>query len=182
MSAYMSAPLISQSKPPEASAEVKPSLTYMFTNGPVDTDDESKAKALSQVKASGMIVDSRPVLRLLDRDGEGVDVVVKSDDGTEQSISLAYIQHKPPTALNAAHLVDQLGLEKEKGPFGQYVKTTPFCTTNVPGVYACGDAGVMVTHVTTAMYTGNVVGSMVAHHLGDREMEAARQAVVEEGK
>jgi thioredoxin reductase len=178
----MSAPLISQSKPPGAFDDFEPSPTYMFTNGAVDTSDESKARALAQVKASGMIVDSRPVLRLVDRDGEGIDVVLATSSGTEESISLGYIQHKPPTRLNAAHIVDQLGLEKEKGPFGEYVKTTPFCTTNVPGVYACGDAGVMVTHVTTAMYTGNVVGSMVAHHLGDREMEAARHAAVEEGK
>jgi thioredoxin reductase len=149
----------------------------MFTNGEVDTTDEAKAKALGQVKAAGMIIDSRPVLRLVNRDNEGVDVVLKTENGGEESISLGYIQHKPPTQLNGAVLVEQLGLEKEKGPFGEYVKTTPFCATNVAGVYACGDAGVMVTHVTTAMYTGNVVGSMVAHHLGDKEMEAARLAM-----
>lgn len=143
----------------------------MFTNGKVDRSVTEKATAIDKLRAQGIHIDERPVLRLIARD-EGIDVVVKTEDG-EELISLGFVAHKPPTTYNAPHLVEQLGLETEMGMAGLQIKTTPFCTTNVPGVFAAGDVGVPMTHVTNAMYTGNISASMAAHYIGDIEAEEA---------
>ena len=149
----------------------------LFTSGTADRDDQDVAAALERFQTERINIDQRPVVRLVPRQGDkdpGLDVVVRNNDGSEDSIPVGFLAHKPPTILVAPQLAKQLGLETEQGMFGTFIKTTPpFFGTSVPGVFSAGDAGVQMTHISNAMLTGNAVASGLAHYVGGIEAEEA---------
>ena len=106
-----------------------------------------------------------------------------ANNSTTEKVFVGWISHKPPTELAAPELVQQLGLETEEGMFGKVIRVkAPFQATNVPGVFACGDTGAAVTHVTNAMLTGNGCGAGIAHYcseVDDREALARYRGEVE---
>ena len=156
------------------SLEAKPnksdSKITLFTNGAADRNDQAVVAALEKFQAQDISIDHRPVVRLvphMENEDLGLDVVVKNKDGSEDSISLGFLAHKPPTNLVAPHLAGQLGVETEQGLFGTFIKTTPpFFSTNVPGVFSAGDAGAQMTHISNAIMTGNAVAAGLAHYVG----------------
>ena len=159
------------SRPVGSERSVSP--VYLFTNGTADADDPDTACALKRYQADDIKVDHRPVVKLV-RKEEGLDVVLKNEDGSEDSITLGFVAHKPPTALAAPHLADQLGIDTEQGMFGNIIKAIPpFYSTNVPGVFTAGDTGVALTHISNAMLTGNSVASGIAGYVGKIESEEA---------
>lgn len=147
----------------------------LFTNRAANRDDQDVAAALEQFQTEDINIDHRPVVRLVPRQenkGSGLDVVVRNEDGSESSICLGFLAHKPPTTLVAPHLAKQLGVDTERGMFGTFIKTTPpFFGTNVPGVFSAGDAGVQMTHIANAILTGNAVAGGLAHYVGGIEVE-----------
>lgn len=61
---------------------------------------------------------------------------------------------EPSSPLAAA-----LGCEHEEGPLGRFVKTGPMKETNVPGVFACGDAARAAGNVALAVGDGAMAGA-----------------------
>ncbi|CED82290.1 hypothetical protein [Phaffia rhodozyma] len=139
----------------------KSKVTF-FTNGPLSPSDEpSHASALEICAAYGITVDQRKVLKLVPDSKEGVhihlanDICASKTPNPTSSIHLGWIAHKPPTEPSVPDLISQLELETSNSPFGSYLTATPpFNSTSMPGVFACGDTGVMMAHVTVAMSTG----------------------------
>lgn len=161
----------------EAGSNRADSQITLFTNSAPDKHDSDMTNALEQFQAGNITIDHRPVVRLVphkENEALGLDVVVKNEDGTEDGVSLGFLAHKPPTTLVAPHLAEQLGVETEQGMFGTFIKTKPpFFSTNVPGVFSAGDAGVQMTHISNAMLTGNAVAGGLAHYVGGLESEEA---------
>ncbi|KZV89731.1 FAD/NAD(P)-binding domain-containing protein [Exidia glandulosa HHB12029] len=72
------------------------------------------------------------------------------------------------------------GLDVEMAPENGDVKlTSPFGTTNVPGVYAAGDMAVMAKAVPTALATGMMAGAGAVHDLTTEDLKDALEAVIE---
>ena len=168
---------LSRSIGAESNAPASP--VYLFTNNAADKNDPNVASALEGISAQDVTIDHRPVVKLIphnqDQD-KGLDVVVKNEDGSEDSISLGFIAHKPQTTLVAPHLAEKLGVETEKGMFGPYIKTVPpFFGTTIPGVFSAGDAGAQATHISNAMLTGTFAGGGVANYVGEMEEKEAME-------
>lgn len=151
------------------------SKVTILTNGdPNPNNDEAIAKALLSCKAAGCKIDQRKITKLVNTEGqsEGVDVYLQDESGKEEAVHFGFLYHKPPTAVRCSDLIEQLGLETSPGMFGETLKVTPpFQNTNVPGVFAAGDVGTYMTHVTVAMETGVAASAGIAHCLNDEDEE-----------
>ncbi|EPS35575.1 hypothetical protein H072_11051 [Dactylellina haptotyla CBS 200.50] len=148
----------------------------ILTNGPCRADDESLdpafAKGLKAMLARGVKIDQRKVIALEDADPEeGVYVHLRDESsGAEERLHFGFIVSKPPTTPNAPQLIQELGIELDKGMFGDNIKAAPpFHSTNVPGVFAVGDCGNALTHVTTALATGVSAAGGIVHYLNGME-------------
>lgn len=75
--------------------------------------------------------------------------------------------------------VSTFGLEVEMtAPENGDVKlTSPFGTTNIPGVFAAGDMAVMAKAVPTALATGIMAGAGAVHDLTTEDLNDALEAV-----
>ena len=62
----------------------------------------------------------------------------------------------------AVPFAEQLGCELEVGPVGSFYKTDMMKETSVPGVFACGDAGLPMGSVSFAVADG-VRAGVAAH-------------------
>jgi gliotoxin/aspirochlorine biosynthesis thioredoxin reductase len=125
------------------------SAVIIFTNGPPDESADIQ-RALKTATALGMKIESRRIERLKYL-LEGLNVVL--DDGDE--LYMGFLVHVPESVLVAANLMASLGLEITDTPLGQVVKRNePFGTTNINGVFACGDTGTVLKHTTQAMAQG----------------------------
>ena len=172
----MAAMALGQDRARDANGSSKVTL---LANAPLaeKTLDEAAAKKLKGLKAQGVHIDQRRVLKLENAEPEREGVYAYFQDAKNGDVEkqfFSYIVHKPRTELNALPLIRGLGLETTSGPFGDYVKvTSPMQSTDAPGVFVAGDAGALMTHVTTAMANGVAAAGGVVHYLLDIEMEDA---------
>jgi len=153
----------------------------ILSNGPFKSDrvDPALAKQVKAVMARGVKLDQRKVVRLerADPEREGVYVHLEDDNGGVEQVFFGFLVHKPDTALNAEDLIEQLGVEVIPGAFGNFVKTTPMMpATNISGVFAVGDSGNPMTHVTTAMSSGIGAAGGIVHYLNEKDDEDALHA------
>jgi gliotoxin/aspirochlorine biosynthesis thioredoxin reductase len=158
--------------------DITSSNVTVFTNSPLNPSNDMHAQMLELCAAHSIKVDQRPVLRLEPAGPDagtgkpGLYVHLQTSDGGVERIYQNFLLHKPATTPSCPELIEQLGLELQAGPFGQYLKVAiPFNSTNVKGVYAAGDVSVMMTAVTNAMLTGAAVAGGVAHHVADLDDE-----------
>ncbi|KIV88533.1 hypothetical protein PV10_08209 [Exophiala mesophila] len=139
------------------------SLVRVLTNGPANPEkDKSISNALKVLSAYGIEVDERPVSKLVADPKQGVHVHFE----TQESLHFGWIFHKPTTELSSttASFVDQLELATATTPYGTTIKTEPpMNSTSVPGLFVVGDAGNMMTHVTTAISSGLGASGGVSH-------------------
>lgn len=143
-----------------------PSKVTVLTNGnSLNSGDAAITKTYKALKSQGVKFDHRKVVELINAEPEeGVDVVFEG--GEKQRFG--FIMNKPPTAPNADHLIKQLGIETAPGMFGEIVKTNaPMQSTNVPGVFAAGDLGSSMTHVTVALSSGVSAAAGIINYLND---------------
>ena len=170
---HMAAPAGTSSFPIDPSEPAPPMTIFTHGTDP-DTSNPAVANAVETALARGMVFERRRIAKLVpatasgtvaasqhDADCEGVNVVF--EDGS--STYLGFLFHKPPTVPTASQLIEQLGIETTTNVFGTDVKRVePFGTTNVPGVWVCGDVATPMKAVTAAMFHGGVTAAGVAHY------------------
>lgn len=165
---------LDKSPNPDGSAKIT-----ILANGKLNksTMDNALQEKLKELIAVGIRIDERKVIKLEDAAPaeNGVYVHLKNEqDESIERVFFGFIVHKPKTELNAAHLITQLGLQTEPGMFGDFIKTNGFPqATNVAGVFAAGDSGNALTHVTTAMSSGVGAAGGIIHYLNDIELKDA---------
>ncbi|KAF3931013.1 hypothetical protein ABW20_dc0102155 [Dactylellina cionopaga] len=144
----------------------------ILTNGRWDIEDSNNPPDfIKQVKAliaRGVKIDQRKVVQLEDANPkEGVYVHLQDENsGRQERVLFGFVASKPPTALTSPHLVQELGLELDKGMFGEFIKVMgPAQNTSSPGVYAVGDCASQLTHVTTAIASGVFAAGGIVHYL-----------------
>ncbi|HKU36580.1 MAG TPA: NAD(P)/FAD-dependent oxidoreductase [Polyangiales bacterium] len=91
--------------------------------------------------------------------GEAPAVEVRLEDGRSYALDGLFVT--PRTRLSD-DLASQLGCELEAGPAGPFYKTDATKETTVPGIFACGDAGLAMGTVSFAVADGARAG-MAAH-------------------
>ena len=162
-------------------ANIKSNVT-IFTNGPVDSQDPSVSSALELFKAHNMTIDQRQITHLEPSSSSKPGLFVhlqpsNSDTSAPIKVFQNFLFHKPSTMPNATDLIEQLNLELTTTPFGQHVSVTaPFNSTNVPGLFVAGDAGVMLTQATLAISSGVTAAAGAMSYIGglDNEIALAR--------
>lgn len=149
----------------------------ILANGKIDRTcmDDALLRKLDAMVALGVRIDERKVIKLEDAGPtqEGVYVHLQDQDGDNvERVFFGFIVHKPRTTLNASDLITQLGIETESGMFGDFIKTNGFPqATNVAGVFAAGDCGSALTHVTTALSSGIGAAGGIVHYLDGIDLE-----------
>ncbi|HBW8733408.1 TPA: NAD(P)/FAD-dependent oxidoreductase, partial [Klebsiella pneumoniae] len=109
------------------------------------------AAQLAQLAQRGVTVEAEPVLSI----GEDqADITLASG----RIIRLAGLFIQPRTRLSSP-LAVQLGCELEAGATGEFIKVDTMRETNVPGVFACGDAAVAAGNVAIAVGDGARTGT-----------------------
>jgi len=120
--------------------------TTLFLNEVFEPD----ADQLAMLARRGVVVEPEPVLSV---GGEQADVTLASG----RVIKLAGLFTQPRTRMGSA-LAAQLGCEFEAGPTGEFIKVDAMRETNVPGVFACGDAAIAAGNVAIAVGDGARTG------------------------
>jgi len=120
--------------------------TTFFLNGTFEPDDEQ----LAQLDARGVAVERSKVLRV------SGDADMELADGRVVRLAGLFVvsRTEPAGPLAAA-----LGCEMEEGPLGNFLHTRPTKETNVPGVFACGDAARAAGSVSLAVGDGAMAGA-----------------------
>lgn len=157
----------------------KPSTVTVFANGTANPDnDEELAKGLDTLAAHGIKIDERPVAKLVPDAKEGVHVHFSDSE----SVYMGFVVHKPwtqPSNLTQS-IIEQLGLTTASSPIGTYIATNPpFGQTAVPGVFAVGDVGTPIAHLTMAMSGGAAGAAGVSHYCNDLDDQIALQRYLE---
>ena len=147
----------------------------IFSNGPLNLNDEATAKALEVAKLKGPKIDQRRIRKLVHLDDEqGIDVVFEDGD----NIRIGFLAHTPPTEVVVPNIAKDLSVEiLSDGKNGTVLKRSePFGETNVHGVFTAGDIGVVMKQFSNAMALGIAAGAGVALQLGgDEEHELAKK-------
>ena len=120
--------------------------TTLFLNEVFEPD----AGQLAMLARCGVVVEPEPVLSV---GGEQADVTLASG----RVIKLAGLFTQPRTRMGSP-LAAQLGCEFEAGPTGDFIKVDAMRETNVPGVFACGDAAIAAGNVAIAVGDGARTG------------------------
>jgi thioredoxin reductase len=124
----------------------------LFTNGCVDLDADQAAG----LQARGVTVVDGAIAAI----DEQATVVL--DNG--QRLALRGLFVAPRQRMTSA-LPEQLGCTLEEGPFGSFIRTDGCKATNVPGVYACGDAARATHSLASAVGDGFQAGVAVHQSL-----------------
>lgn len=129
----------------------------LLANG-VDVAPEDRAK----LAAGGVAVEERAIERF-EGPGTGLEQIVFVDGARRACTGVLVgvgLDVRGPFA-------DDLGLARAtEGPFaGQNLAAGPMGETNVPGIYAAGDAATMGPSVAAAMSTGGMAAGGVVHSL-----------------
>lgn len=121
--------------------------TTLFLNQVFEPD----AEQLASLSRRGVMVEAEPVVSVAE---EQADVTLASG----RIIKLAGLFIQPRTRISSP-LSAQLGCEFEAGPTGEFIKVNAMRETNVPGVFACGDAAVGAGNVAIAVGDGARTGA-----------------------
>ncbi|AHL33994.1 thioredoxin reductase [Pseudomonas brassicacearum] len=127
--------------------------TTFFTNGVFEPDAEQRASLAQR----GVTLVPEPVERI---EGDRANVVLT--DGRVVAIDGLFVL---PRTRAASPLAASLGCEFEDGPLGAFIQTDMTRETNVPGVFACGDAAMPFGSVALAVGDGVRAGSGVHRSL-----------------
>lgn len=153
-----------------------PKLT-VFTNGKISTDPAMQ-QSVEVAKARGCTIEQRVISRLERAINENVGVDVIFEDGERQRVG--FLIDKPPTETVGREMIESLGVEIASDPMGNFVKRNePFGETNVPGVFAVGDAAMSMKNVTVAMSTGIAAAGGLSMQLGNEEIERLKASIKE---
>jgi len=118
--------------------------SMFFLNGAFELD----AEQLAELSARGIGVEREPIAAI---EGELPEVAVRLRSGRVERFVGLFLA--PNTRL-AQPFAEQLGCELEAGPVGPFYKTDMMKETTVPGVFACGDAGLAMGSVAFAVADG----------------------------
>ena len=123
--------------------------TTLFTQGLFVPEPEVKAR----LDRRGVTVETTPVAALLG-DAPGLEAVRLADG---RVLPLAALFTAPQTAPNGG-FAEALGCAFQDGPTGAYIAADGRQETNVPGVFAAGDAARAMHNATLASASGVMAG------------------------
>lgn len=133
----------------------------IYTNG--DTMLKAKIQAiLRDKKEHNVPVDSR-VINIITKGPGPNNITLTFNDGQQKTES--FIVHQPATKVND-EIVKMLGLETNER--GDIVTKMPFYATNVPGVFAAGDAASPFKMIPNAIFQGSNAGAGISRELPRR--------------
>jgi len=122
----------------------------LFLNGNHTVDDEAHAR----LQARGVAIEPGRIAAL---EGPGRDLSgVRLDDGRLVPIDAMFMA---PRTRPGSPLAGQLGCAFDDGPFGPVIRTDAMKMTTVPGVFAAGDAAMMMHNATLASADGVMAGT-----------------------
>ena len=125
-----------------------PGQSVFFLNGVFEPD----AEQLADLAARQLEVVREPVAAV---EGTHPEVAVRLHGGRIERFAGLFLG--PSTRL-AVPFAEQLGCELVSTPFGAYYKTDMMKETTVPGVFACGDAGLPMGSLAFAVADGVKAG------------------------
>ncbi|PSN73301.1 FAD/NAD(P)-binding domain-containing protein [Corynespora cassiicola Philippines] len=143
----------------------------IYSNGPI-SDAEPIQNALKISKALGVAVDQRKIKKLINNGPSHTDgVTIEFETG--DPVTLGFIVHRPPTVNKAQDLIEQLDIETMSLDMGGHIKimNPMFNETSVRGVFAAGDAMVMMKQVTIAMAEGLKAAVGAGFQIGEEKSE-----------
>ncbi|BEP64188.1 FAD-dependent oxidoreductase [Variovorax sp. V213] len=121
----------------------------LFLNGNNTVEDEARAK----LQARGVAIEPGRIVAL---EGPGQDLsAVRLDDGRRVPLDALFMA---PRTRPGSPLAEQLGCAFDEGPFGPIIRTDAMKMTTVPGVFAAGDAAMMMHNATLASADGVMAG------------------------
>lgn len=129
-----------------------PGESVFFLNGAF----EPEAEPLTELAARKIYVEREPIAAI---EGEFPEVAVRLQGGRVERFVGLFLGSSTRLAQPFA---EQLGCELEAGPVGFFYKTDMMKETTVPGVFACGDAGLAMGSLSFAVADGVRAG--VATH------------------
>ena len=122
----------------------------LFLNGNHTVDDEARAR----LQARGVAIEPGRIVAL---EGPGRDLSgARLGDGRLVPIDAMFMA---PRTRPGSPLAGQLGCAFDDGPFGPVIRTDAMKMTTVPGVYAAGDAAMLMHNATLASADGVMAGT-----------------------
>jgi thioredoxin reductase len=121
----------------------------LFMNGNNTVDDEARAR----LQARGVAMEPARIVAL---QGPGQDLSgVRLEDGRIVPIDAMFMV---PRTRPGSPIAEQLGCAFDEGPAGPVIRTDAMKMTTVPGVFAAGDAAMMMHNATLASADGVMAG------------------------
>jgi thioredoxin reductase len=133
--------------------------TTFFLDGVFEPD----AEQLAQLASRGIELERERIEAAL---GSAPVIELRLRDGRTRSLDGLFLAPRTHIPVN---LGEQLGCELEQGPMGTYFKTDATKETTVPGVFACGDAGLPMGTVALAVGDGAFAGAAAHRSLVFRQ-------------
>jgi thioredoxin reductase len=130
----------------------------LLTDGPGDLD----ADGCRRLAAAGVVIDERPVAKIVGRDGELDAIEFADGDRLERrGLMVATTMHQ------RSRLAEQLGAgAAEATPAAvDPVSVDPLCRTTAPGVFAAGDVSAQMPQVAAAIAAGSLAAVAVVQSL-----------------
>ncbi|HYP97341.1 MAG TPA: NAD(P)/FAD-dependent oxidoreductase [Polyangiaceae bacterium] len=129
--------------------------SMFFLNGAFEPEPEQ----LAELAAREIAVEREAIVAI---EGELPEVAVRLQSGRVERFVGLFLASSTRLAQPFA---EQLGCELEAGPVGSFYKTDMMKETTVPGVFACGDAGLATGTVSFAVADGVRAGVAVHQSL-----------------
>lgn len=121
----------------------------LFLNGNHTVDDEVRAK----LQARGVTIETDGIAAL---EGPGQELsAVRLEGGRLVPLDALFLA---PRTRPGSPLAEQLGCAFDDGPFGPVIRTDAMKMTTVPGVFAAGDAAMLMHNATLASADGVMAG------------------------
>lgn len=126
-----------------------PGQLTLFLNGAFQPD----AEQLAELTSRAVKVEPQPVVEC---SGDAPVIELRLADGSKQVLKGLFVM--PETRVTSS-FAEQLGCGLEVGPTGAFYKTDMTKETSVPGVFACGDAGLAFSAISIAVADGTMAGA-----------------------
>jgi thioredoxin reductase len=143
--------LLESPHPPEHAmliAEWGPATLFLNGSNAVD-DEETRAR----LQARGVTIEPDRVVAL---EGPGQELsAVRLEGGRLVPLDALFLA---PRTRPGSPLAEQLGCAFDDGPFGPVIRTDAMKMTTVPGVFAAGDAAMLMHNATLASADGVMAG------------------------
>jgi thioredoxin reductase len=121
----------------------------LFLNGNNTVADEARAR----LQARGVTIEPARIAAL---EGPGQALsAVRLEGGRAVPLDALFMA---PRTRPGSPLAEQLGCAFDDGPFGPVIRTDPMKMTTVPGVFAAGDAAMLMHNATLASADGVMAG------------------------